>query len=291
MRANCTEYIICVYLCRLRVKAQLIKVKVWVLTMKVIILAGGLPSTLIEEDEKIPKPMAEIGGRPILWHIMKQYAYYGYNEFIICTGFKGEMIKNYFMNFYIYQSDITVNLQSNRIDIHRKKTEDWNVMVVDTGRNTSISERIIKIRDYLQDDTFLLTYGDCVSDIDIKKMVYQHTMEGNVVTFAVAKPTGRNRIVSVGAHGGIEKAEDWNSNVYAWVNACNMVLNQDIFSYLEKDKDLLGEDMLNRLAEDEQVSLYFHNGFWSPMETIRDKAFLEYVWNQGKAPWKVWEES
>ena len=258
--------------------------------MKVVVLAGGLPSTLIEEDEKIPKPMAEIGGRPILWHIMKQYAFYGYKEFIICTGYKGEMIKNYFMNFYIYQSDITVDLQSNRIDIQRKKTEDWNVMVVDTGRNASVSERIIKVREYLREDTFLLTYGDCVSDIDIKKMVEQHRREGKAVTFAAAKPTGRNKIIPVGVHGGIEQSDKQNSSLNAWVNACNMALDQKIFSYLDKNEALLEEDMLNSLAADGQVSPYFHNGFWSPMETSRVKTFLEYMWKHGKAPWKVWED-
>ena len=258
--------------------------------MKVVILAGGLPSTLIEQDEKIPKPMAEIGGRPILWHIMKQYAYYGYKEFIICTGYKGEMIKDYFMNFYIYQSDITVDLQTNQIDIHRKKTEDWDVMVVDTGRDAAVSERILSVREYLQGDTFLVTYGDCVSDIDISDMVSQHKKERKMVTFAAAKPTGRNKIIPVDSRGEIEMSGMGDIVQNAWVNACSMVLEQGIFHQLKRGQVLLGEEMLNELSAEGQVSLYCHNGFWSPMETVRDKTLLENLWKQGRAPWKVWED-
>lgn len=257
--------------------------------MKVVILAGGLPSTLIEQDEKIPKPMAEIGGRPILWHIMKQYAYYGYKEFIICTGYKGEMIKDYFMNFYIYQSDITVDLQTNQVDIHRKKTEDWDVMVVDTGRNASVPERIRNVREYLRGDTFLLTYGDCVSDIDISEMVGQHRKEGKTVTFAAANPTGRNKIIPVGEDGRIQM-QGKNSSGNAWVNACSMVMEQGIFQYLKGNEALLEGEMLSRLSAEGQVSMYCHYGFWSPMETIRDKTLLEYMWKNDKAPWKVWKD-
>lgn len=257
--------------------------------MKVVILAGGLPSTLIEQDEKIPKPMAEIGGRPILWHIMKQYAYYGYKEFIICTGYKGEMIKDYFMNFYIYQSDITVDLQTNQVDVHRKKTEDWDVMVIDTGRDTSVSERILKVREYLGGDTFLLTYGDCVSDIDISEMVGQHKKEGKLVTFAAAYPTGRNKIIPVGADGKI-RMQGKNVSGNAWVNACNMVMEQGIFQYLKNNQALLEEEMLNRLSLEGQVSMYCHKGFWSPMETVRDRTLLESMWKNNQAPWKVWTD-
>lgn len=258
--------------------------------MKVVILAGGLPSTLIEQDEKIPKPMAEIGGRPILWHIMKQYAYYGYKEFIICTGYKGEMIKDYFMNFYIYQSDITVNLQTNQVDVHRKKTEDWDVMVVDTGRNASVSERILSVREYLQGDTFLVTYGDCVSDIDISDMVGQHKKKGKLVTFAAAKPTGRNKIIPVDNNGSIKISGTGENSSNAWVNACSMVFEQGIFRYLKKNEALLEEEMLNQLSADGEVSLYCHSGFWAPMETVRDKTLLENMWKNETAPWKVWKD-
>ena len=257
--------------------------------MKVVILAGGLPSTL-KQDEKIPKPMAEIGGRPILWHIMKQYAYYGYTEFIICTGYKGEMIKDYFMNFYIYQSDITVDLQTNQVEVHRKKTESWDVIVADTGRDASASERILSVREYLKRDTFLVTYGDCVSDMDISDMVAQHKKEGKLATFAVANPTGRNKIIPVGHNGVIKRSGMGDNSPNAWVTACSMVFEQGVFQYLKGDEALLEEEMLNRLSAEGGTSLYCHNGFWTPMETVRDKTLLESMWKQGKAPWKVWED-
>ena len=158
--------------------------------MKVIILAGGLPSTLIEEDEKMPKPMAEIGGRPMLWHIMKQFSYFGYNDFIICTGYKGNVIKDYFMNFYIYQSDITVDLRSNEVQVHRKQTEDWNVSIIDTGKDASVMERLLQAGEYTQGEPVFVAYGDCLSDIDVNKLLEHHKGQGALATFAVAHPTG-----------------------------------------------------------------------------------------------------
>lgn len=256
--------------------------------MRTVILAGGLPSTLIEEDEKIPKPMAEIGGRPILWHIMKQYAWYGCKDFIICTGYKGEMIKEYFMNFYIYQSDITVDLQSNQIEIHKKRTEDWKVTVVDTGRHSSVSERILSIRELLQEETFLVTYGDCVSDIDIAKMIRQHRSEGRTATFAATYPTGRNKILPINKNGKLDIFADPSVSSTPWVNACNMVFEPGIFHYLDRGEMLLGERMLRRLSAQDDVSVYCHEGFWSPMETIRDKTLLDHMWNTNQALWKVW---
>lgn len=258
--------------------------------MKVVILAGGLPSTLIEEDEKIPKPMAEIGGRPILWHIMKQYAYYGYNEFIVCAGYKGEMIKDYFRNFYIYQSDITVDLQTNDIVIHRKKTEDWKVSVIDTGLHSSVTERILMAKEYIGKEAFLVTYGDCVSNINISRLVEQHLRNGEIATFAVARPTGRNEILPLDDKGKIDLALGEENIADAWVNAGSIVFEPEIFRYLQSKDVLMGRGMLAKLAKDQQVTAYHHNGFWSPMETIRDKTILETLWSQKKAPWKVWED-
>lgn len=164
--------------------------------MKTIILAGGLSSTLIEEDEKLPKTMAEIGGQPMLWHIMKQYYYYGCNDFIICTGYKGEVIKDYFINFYIYQSDITVDLQSNEVQVHRKQTEDWKVSVIDTGRDASVLERLLQAGEYTDGEPVFISYGDCLSDIDVNKFLIYHRQGGALTTFAVAHPTGRNEVCS-----------------------------------------------------------------------------------------------
>ncbi len=198
--------------------------------MKVIILAGGLPITLIEEDEKMPKPMAEIGRRPLLWHIMKQYDHYGYHDFIICTGYKGDVIKDYFLNFYVYQSDITVDLQTNQVEVHRKQTEDWKVSIIDTGRILSLEP----------DGTY--------------------------------RGTGSNN-----SGGGQD----------AWVNACSMVLEPRALQHLQHP---LGTTLMDCLAGTETVQTYRHEGFWSPVETIRDKTWLEHLWAVGLAPWKVWED-
>ncbi|MFP3154897.1 glucose-1-phosphate cytidylyltransferase [Lachnospiraceae bacterium ZAX-1] len=256
--------------------------------MKVVILAGGLPSTIIEEDEKLPKPMAAIGGRPILWHIMKQYAYYGYNDFIICTGYKGEIIKDYFMNFYIYQSDITVDLQTNQVEVHRKKTEDWKISIVDTGQHSSIMKRIKKVEPYLQNESFLVTFGDCISNIHINEMVMQHERSKKTVTFAVARPTGRNEILPLNQMGQVDIAHKEIASKSAWVNASTMVAENEFFHYLDGDEDLLGIEMLKTLEKDNVVETYRHNGFWQPMETVRDKVALEAMWHSGKAIWKVW---
>lgn len=258
--------------------------------MKVIVLAGGLPSTLIEEDEKMPKPMAEIGGRPLLWHIMKQYAHYGYNDFVICTGYKGEVIKEYFMNFYIYQSDITVDLQTNEVQVHRKQTEDWKVSIIDTGKDSSIMDRLYMAREYIGREAALVTYGDCLSDIDIGKLVTQHKMSNDIGTFAVAHPTGRNRILPIDESGCYVEKENCAVKD-AWVDACSMVLEPEAFQYLGKNvKPPYASTIIDCLAQRVAVQTYFHEGFWSPVETVRDKTWLESLWATGKAPWKVWKD-
>ena len=257
--------------------------------MKVIILAGGLPSTLIEEDEKLPKPMVEIGNRPILWHIMKYYSYYGFNEFIVCTGYKGEMIKDYFMNFYIYQSDITVDLQSNHIEIHRKQTEDWEVSVIDTGLHSTIAERIKMAQTYLNHEPFIVVYGDCVADINIPEMVKMHQEGNRIATIAVTHPTGRNETLPINSEGRFFTQKEKSDEHCAWVNACNMVFEPEIITYLEQNPNLLNADMLNKMIKNDQIQPYQHKGFWLPMETIRDKKLLETYWKNGTAPWRVWQ--
>lgn len=254
--------------------------------MKVVILAGGLPSKLIEEDEKIPKPMAEIGGRPILWHIMKQYAHYGYNDFIICGGYKVDMIKQYFMNYYIYQSDITIDLQSNDITVHRKKTEDWKVTVVDTGFASSIPQRLAMIHEYIDGESFIVSYGDCVSDINVRDLVHFHNNHHQVATIAVARPIGRNEIMPIVEEKFSCEGFDAGN---AWVNACNMVFTREIFDYL--DKNMLSDNqMISSFLEANVAIPYIHQGFWSPMETVRDKTYLQTLWDEKKAPWKVWND-
>lgn len=258
--------------------------------MKVVILAGGMPSTIAEEDEKIPKPMAEIGGHPILWHIMKQYSHFGFNEFVICAGYKSQMIKEFFKDYYVYQSDITVDLKSNEVKILRKKSEDWKVTVLDTGVSTSMRERVLQAAEYLEDDTFLLTYGDCVSDIDIAKLVDKHLVEHNFITVALAEPLGRNEIFAVGPNGVIDQNKDLNSQTKAWVNSCNMVLNTTILEESSDRIDLLETSHLQELAKSGEISFYMHEGFWSPIETKREKYYLEQLWETNQAPWKVWKD-
>lgn len=256
--------------------------------MKVVILAGGLPSTVMEEDEKIPKPMAEIGGRPILWHIMKQYAHYGFQDFIICTGYKGELIKRYFMDYYIYQSDITIDLQKNEVEIHHKKTEDWNVSVVDTGKDTGIVERIARVREYIGDETFIVTYGDCVSNIDIAQMVAYHKKYGKMATVAVAHPTGRNEVVSIGRDDDL-LFQDENMVEDVWVNACSMIYEPNVLELMDKNKTSVEKELFTMLSMQKEIVTYKHAEFWSPMETRRDRSVLEQMWKCGQAPWRVWE--
>lgn len=256
--------------------------------MKVIILAGGLPSTLIEEDEKMPKPMAEVGGRPLLWHIMKQYSHYGCHDFILCTGYKGEVIKDYFMNFYIYQSDITVDLQTNHVEIHKKQTEDWRVSILDTGLNSSVIQRLYMVKNYIGQEPVLAAYGDCLSDINIRELVEQHNSSDSIATFAVAHPAGRNEILSLNEDGTYEGIKAAGNNEDAWVNACSMVLEPEAFQYFAPDFPSTAPNLMEQLAQERTVQAYRHKGFWSPVETIRDKRWLESLWNQGCAPWKVW---
>lgn len=258
--------------------------------MKVIILAGGLPSTLIEEDEKMPKPMAEIGGRPLLWHIMKQYAHYGYSDFVICTGYKGEVIKDYFMNFYIYQSDITVDLQTNEVQIHRKQTEDWQVSVIDTGLNSSILERLMMVKDYAKDEAVLVAYGDCLSDIDIQKMEDKHKSSDSIATFAVAHPTGRNETLSIDENGRYQGVQQYKRAQKAWVNACSMILEPEAFQYFASNSSNRALNLMERLAQEKPVQTYQHEGFWTPVETVRDKTLMEALWSRKEAPWKVWKD-
>lgn len=258
--------------------------------MKSIILAGGLPSTIIEENEKVPKPMAEIGGRPLLWHIMKHYSYYGYRDFMICTGYKGAVIKDYFMNFYIYQSDITVDLQTNEIKVHRKQTEDWRVSILDTGQNSSIMERLCMTRSYLEQEPVLVAYGDCLSDIDLSAMVHSHRNAGQVATLAVSYPTGRNEILDMEPNG-TSLGRKTGAKPEAWVNACNMILEPRAFEYLEENiRAPYASSLIDCLAQKEEVHTYRHVGFWSPVETRRDKTWLEDLWHRGQAPWKIWDD-
>ncbi len=257
--------------------------------MKVIILAGGLPSTISDVKNGIPKPMAEIGGRPLLWHIMKQYAYYGFHEFIVCGGYKVNIIKEYFKDFYIYQSDITVDLASNDIIIHNKRTEDWKVTVVDTGLESTTSERILQVKDYVKGEDFFVTYGDCLSNIEFSEMVKLHREKDSFITMAVAKPTGRHSFLSIGEddvlRGQANAGE--NDEQQAWVNASCYIFSANAVEALSGEE--LNEAFMKKTAGLKKVQTYRHHGFWRPVETMRDSVALETMWEEGSAPWKVWE--
>lgn len=256
--------------------------------MKIVILAGGMQSAITDEKEGLPKPMATIGEKPILWHIMKGFASQGFCDFIICGGYKVNIIKEYFLNFYIFQSDITVNLETNQVIIHKKKTEDWNVTIVDTGLEVSPGRRILQIQDYIGNEDFIVVHGDCLSNIDVNRLIEIHKRNAKMATLSVARPTGRNEVISICADGVImaDRVAELPEN-QAWVNACCKVFTKDIFMYLEKSPDL-GKKLFHDLAEDNQIMTYKHYGFWSPVETKRDYALLQKLWNQNEAPWKVW---
>lgn len=252
--------------------------------MKVVILAGGQKSTISNEQEGIPKPMAEIGGKPILWHIMKNFAAYGLNEFIICGGYKVDMIKTYFMDYYIYQSDITVDLQTNTVQIHKNRTEDWVVTVVDTGLYSETGQRVAQIEKYIEDDTFVVSYGDCLSDINMTKMLAYHKEHGKMATMAVARPTGRNAVMEIDTEGYLLRNASGAHDDQAWINACLYVFDRKVFGVLNGNYNL-NRLLKEKLADKGQVITYKHQGFWASVETHHDRFNMENLWNAGMAPW------
>lgn len=258
--------------------------------MKVVILAGGKGSRISEESVLKPKPMIEIGGMPILWHIMKIYSFYGFHEFIVCCGYKGQMIKDYFIHYYMHQSDSTFSLTNQAVKIHESHAEPWKVTLANTGLHTLTAGRILKIKDYIEDDEFLLTYGDGVSDVDITRLIQFHHENGKIATITTTQPPGRFGALKIDettntVSGFKEKARADQ----AWVNAGFMVLNRKIFDYLGDGSEMLEAGPLEAVARDGEMTAYRHDGFWSPMDTLRDKGYLEELWNTGKAPWKLWD--
>ena len=253
--------------------------------MKVVILAGGYKSSISDEKEGIPKPMVDIGGKPLLWHIMKYFSAYELNEFIICGGYRVDMIKEYFMDYYIYASDITVDLQTNTVKVHNEKTEDWKVTVVDTGIFSSTGQRVSLIQKYIDEENFIVTYGDCLSDINIKDMIATHNAMGKIATIALAKPAGRNQLLPIDKEGVLSYMQSWKiSNDTAWVNADCFVFNKQIFDYLMGNYDL-EQQLFIKLSERKQLASYQHTGYWMTVETKRELATAENLWNAGIAPW------
>jgi glucose-1-phosphate cytidylyltransferase len=258
--------------------------------MKVVILAGGLGTRLMEETEARPKPMVEIGGKPILWHIMKIYEYYGFNDFVICLGYKASFIKEYFFNYYLHNSDVTIELENNRVEVHYSKSESFKVTLVDTGLNTNTAGRIKRIKHHLNDETFMLTYGDGVSNVDIKKLIDFHKSQGKLATLTTIQVPGRYGNLDMDENGKVDHFQEKPEGDGMWINGGFFVLEPGIFNYLEEDMDSVQWEKgpLVELAKDGQLVAFKHAGFWKCMDALRDRIELEQLWSSGKADWKSW---
>ena len=257
--------------------------------MKAVILAGGLGSRLSEETDSKPKPMVEIGGKPILWHILKIYSTYNINDFIICCGYKGYLIKEYFSNYFLHNSDVTFDLKNNKLEIHSKYSESWNVTLVDTGENTMTGGRLRRIRNYLDNEDFCFTYGDGLSDININDLINFHYDSKSLATLTAVQPPGRFGSLEVDQNSKVNKFFEKPQGDGGWINGGFFVLNPKVIDYIEGDQTIWEQEPLRNLARDNKLSAYKHIGFWHPMDTLRDKKFLDELWNANKSKWKVWK--
>jgi len=257
--------------------------------MKAVILAGGFGTRLSEETSVRPKPMVEIGGLPILWHVMKIYSAHGINDFIVCCGYKGEMIKEYFSGYAMRRADMTVDLAKNEIELHSNYSEPWCVTLIDTGQDTMTGGRLRRVADYIGDETFCFTYGDGVADIDITRLIAFHHAQGRMGTLTAVQPPGRFGAFTLSAdQDRIVAFKEKPDGDGAWVNGGFFVLEPGVISYIENDLSIWEHEPLQRLAHDGQLSAFRHDGFWQPMDTLHDKMVLDQMWEADKAPWKAW---
>lgn len=257
--------------------------------MKVVILAGGLGTRLSEETSLRPKPMVEVGGKPILWHIMKSYSHHGINDFVICCGYMGYFIKEYFANYFLHMSDVTFDMNSNIMKVHEKRAEPWTVTLVDTGENSMTGGRLKRVRKYLdEDDIFCFTYGDGVSDINISDLIEFHKSHNKLATLTSAFPPGRFGALDI-QNNQVNSFMEKPKGDGGMINAGFFVLNPSVIDLIDSDSCVWEQEPLNKLVEQEQLMAYEHNGFWQPMDTLRDKKYLEELWKMGKAPWKKWD--
>jgi glucose-1-phosphate cytidylyltransferase len=259
--------------------------------VKVVILAGGYGTRLSEETELRPKPMVEIGGYPILWHIMKTYSYWGFNEFVILTGYKSHIIKDYFLNYYTRYSDMTIDMSTNSVELHNIRNELWKVTMLYTGPDTQTGGRLLHARDYLCMEKFMLTYGDGVSDVNIPELIKCHEKAGKLVTLTSVQPGGRFGAIEISGDGAVESFKEKPTGDGAWINGGFFVMEPGVFDYLtDGDATILERKPLERLAETGQLNAYKHTGFWRPMDTLRDKHELTDMWAKGTAPWALWQK-
>ncbi len=254
--------------------------------MKVVILAGGLGSRLSEETTVRPKPMVELGGKPVLWHIMKIYSHYGLNDFVVCLGYKGYVIKEYFANYFLHMSDVTFDLRTNQMKVHQNTSEPWSVTLVDTGDNTQTGGRLGRVRDHI-DGTFCFTYGDGLSDVNVTELIAFHREQGTHATLTAVQPPGRFGVINFEKEK-ISAFQEKPPGDGSWINGGFFVLEPAVFDQISGDDTVWEREPLERLAAAGQLSAFKHAGFWQPMDTLRDKIHLEGLWASGNAPWKVW---
>jgi glucose-1-phosphate cytidylyltransferase len=257
--------------------------------MKAVILAGGLGSRLSEETSIKPKPMVEIGGKPILWHIMKIYSAYGIHDFIVCLGYKGHIIKEFFANYFLYSSDVTIDLAENRLEFHHNDCEPWRVTLVDTGANTMTGGRLKRVMPYVaEEEAFCFTYGDGIADVNISKLIEFHRSHRTLVTLTATQPTGKFGALDIDASSHVRNFMEKPRGDGRWVNGGFFVLSPKVDKYLKDDTTIWEREPLEELARDGQISAFHHTGYWQPMDTIHDRQALEELWASGNAPWKVW---
>lgn len=256
--------------------------------MKVVILAGGLGTRLSEETVLRPKPMVEIGGMPILWHIMKIYAAHGFNDFVVCLGYKGYVVKEYFANYFLHKSDVTIDMSDNSIKVHDSQAEPWKITLVDTGNESMTGGRIKRIQQHIGNEAFMLTYGDGVSDVNISELVKFHKSHGKFCTVTSVQPSGRFGALNLTTDNTVESFLEKPKGDGAWINGGFFVCQPEVFNYIEGDSTIFEKDPMEKIASHGQMKAYNHSGFWKPMDTLRDKQELEEDWANSTAKWKIW---
>jgi len=255
--------------------------------MKAVILAGGLGTRISEETQVRPKPMVEVGGRPVLWHIMKLYSVHGIHDFVICLGYKGYMIKEYFANYFLHMSDVTFDMKENRMEVHQRHADPWKVTLIDTGEATMTGGRLKRVREYVGDEPFCFTYGDGLGDVDITRLIAFHREQKTFATVTTVQLPGRFGALDI-ERGRITGFREKPTGDGGWINGGFFVLSPGVFGYLEGDSTIWEREPLERLARENQLAAFQHRGFWQPMDTLRDRTLLEELWASGQAPWKIW---